>query len=214
MKGITPMQISFGKKVPIETWTIYDKKTKKFVPATAYHIDAKDESDVAYFDFMEGDWTFRTFIKYTLQSDYERYLRGISSPFDTITRLRDNDYYSIEAQNGDVACICQTSTLGNETDIAFLESNREKRYKYAGQAMLATIARQVADNNKTMTVKTPIDSARSFYRDTCKFKAGKSAGYVLPKNETDAFIKRTKKRISDDTINKSKGLWSFFRKKS
>ena len=35
--------ISFGKKIPLTTCQIQDKKTGKFVPATLFEYDCKDE---------------------------------------------------------------------------------------------------------------------------------------------------------------------------
>ncbi len=46
----------------------------------------------------------------------------------------------------------------------------DKNYKYAGQAMLASLAKSMEKNNDSLIfINDPADSARSFYIDKCGF---------------------------------------------
>ena len=48
--------ISFGKKIPLTTCQIQDKKTGNFVPATLFEYDCKDEDDILEIVFTGKQW--------------------------------------------------------------------------------------------------------------------------------------------------------------
>ena len=198
------MQISFGKKIPVNTCSIYDKRRRKYVEATVYEIDCKDKSDVDYIKRMEGNWIYKDQISYGIERKYNR-LTGENAKFWERAKeqgIEDNGYYSLEAPNKEVLCVCETEPFGREVDISFLESKRNWRYKYAGQAMLASVANNLLGSEQILTVKAPANSAMGFYENACGFRKNpKYSGYEMSQKDMGDFIQRTEEKTNGRIIN-------------
>ena len=204
------MQISFGAKIPISTCNIYDKKDDKFIRATLYEIDCKDKSDLKYLDKIKGIWKYKTQITDDAKRKYERTAKNNSKlfwrkrPAHDQLLIQDNQFFSIETPKKDVVCLCETAQYGKDIDVNFLESSKNDSYKYAGQAMLASLAKHIVGTNKILTVKIPTHEATPFYRDVCRFKRADYFGFELPDEDAVSFIRnvesKTKGKILDCDI--------------
>ena len=189
------MQISFKAKIPISTCNIYNKSTNKFERATIYEIDCKDEEDLSYLSNPDGMWEFKTSITYDARSKYYESLLHLNQD-------SQDKYYSLEAQDGTIACMCETQPFFKDTNIKYIESNPNKRYKYAGQTMLASIAKKIIDTSQNLTIHIPSFEARDFYSKVCAFNEDTTGfGYELSQKDMKNFIQRTEKRTCGEIIN-------------
>ncbi len=192
------MQISFGKKVPISTCSIYNKEAQKYERATLYEIDCIDEDDIDYLSDIcsDGPWEFKESIVYDARSKYLD-LKYYMFPSDLMTK-----YYSLEVKNGEVACLCETQPLYGDTNIRYIESNPYKKYRYAGQVMLANIAKLIHGTSQDLEIHIPTVWARSFYSKVCSFNEDCTGfGYKLSQKDLEDFIKRTEERTKGKIFN-------------
>ena len=198
------MQISFTKKIPVNTCNIYDKRRRKFVEATVYEIDCKDKSDIDYIKGMKGNWIHKDQISYGVERKHNR-VTGENALFWKHANeqgIEDNGYYSLEGPNEEIICVCETEPFGREVDISFLESAKGKRYKYAGQTMLASIANNIFGSGQILTVKAPANSAMGFYEDKCGFRKNqKYFGYEMSQEDMQGFIQRTEEKTRGKILN-------------
>ncbi len=189
------MQISFGKKIPISTCNIYNKEAQKYERATLYEIDCKDESDIDYLSSPDGMWEFKDSITYDARGkNYELLLYLNQEKWDK--------FYSLEAKDGTIACMCETQPFFRDTNIRYIESNPDKLYKFAGQIMLANIAKLLLKTSQNMQIHVPSFEARDFYSKICGFREDSTGfGYELPQKDMMSFIKRTENRTKGRILN-------------
>ena len=192
------MQISFTKKIPISTCNIYNKKTNEFERATLYEIDCKDSEDIDYLHYLQGsdeNWDFQDSIAYDAK---EKYL-----DFKYYPQCENPDkFYALETKNSEVACLCETQPLLKDINIRYIESNPNKLYKFAGQIMLANIARLLLKTSQNLQIHSPSFEARDFYSKTCGFKQDSNGfGYELTQKDMEDFIKRIEKRTKGKILN-------------
>ena len=189
------MQISFGKKIPISTCKIYNKEAKKFERATLYEVDCREESDIDYLSSPDGMWEFKNSIAYDARSKYYESLLCLNQD-------SQDKFYSLEAKDGTIACLCETQPFFKDTNIRYIESNPDKFYKYAGQIMLANIAKLLLKTSQSMQIQVPSFDARDFYSKVCEFKEDMTGfGYELAQKDMKNFIQRAEKRTNGKIIN-------------
>ena len=187
------MQISFGAKIPINTCNLYDNQAKKFIKAVVYEIDCKDKSDVDYFKNIQEPWLFRR--QFIHSAAYNYFL------FSQKHEISPNKIYSLEDKDGYVAGFCKTVSDKNTLNIEFIESSPSKKYKYAGQTMLASIAKQLLYTGKDLTVEIPAFEAKEFYSKVCKFdKEALAEGFILPQQKMKDFIERTERKTKGEML--------------
>ncbi len=188
------MQISFGAKIPVNTCNIFDIKNKSFIKATVYEIECSDKADVDYMNAIGGFWIYKDAIFYGARTKYDR-LTGEDSIFWHRRYDYEDKFFTLETPNQDVACMCEVEPHKKYYNVYFLESEEHKQYKYAGQSMLASIAKTLLGSEKRLKVAEPAESARKFYSDKCRFKDDKTnLGYELLQEDIPAFIQRTEKK--------------------
>ncbi len=198
------MEISFNGKIPVSTCNIYNKRRRKFVEATVYEIDCKDKKDADYIRNIGGNWKYKEQIVQGIKRKHNRLTGENASFWNNAEKnsIEDNRYFALVAPKEEIICICETEPFGNEVDISVIESKKDRHYKYAGQTMLATIAKSILGRDKKLTVKAPSNDAVIFYENKCHFRKNrKYFGYELPQEDIQDFIQRTENRTNGKIIS-------------
>lgn len=190
------MQVSFGQKIPIALGQIQNKKTGEFEQATIYEVDCKDESDILEVkNNMEG-WSFPCEIatnmhikqlgqnKYNNKHEFHSFYILQNPDYETLGRIDlkkwDNGLFSVE----------------------WLDTKENSGYRYVGQTILATIAKEVIDNDgSSLAILGAMEDAIPFYTDVCKFTDCGKSGFYMNEKQMQEFINRTEKRTQGSIIN-------------
>ncbi len=148
--------ISFGKKIPVAKCKVQDKNTGKFIPATFYEYDCKDESDFLEIKNLSRKWTFKKHIANNME---------IKHAVETFWGEKSNShFYVMEDANKEILGICQVDEKNEFYNIDYIESKPYNKYKYVGQSMIASIGRKLLKNKgQVLLVRTPVDDAMDFY---------------------------------------------------
>ena len=194
------MNISFGKKIPISKACVLDRQENKFKDVTLYEFDGKDSSDIDYFACQTGKWSS---LKSNITIDlYDKHKK---SKENNNARSIEKKFYSMEAEEGKSIGVCETFGFGFYTDIHYLECNPELNYKYTGQTMLASIAKQLLKKNDSpvLGVSDPADSARTFYTQECGFvpQYENSRELELNKEQMTSFIQTVENKTNTKIID-------------
>ena len=127
--------------------------------------------------------------------------RNIKNGFPEIST--QDRFYSLELPNNNIVGFCETMDNRKSKNIYYLETDRERRYKYAGQGIFASLSKQMLkkSENPEMTINHPAGSARNFYIDKCGFQPKNNPALSLEKDDMSDFVKtfeeRTQKPIVD-----------------
>lgn len=188
------ISLSFGKKIPISQCQIKNTETNKFVPATFYELDCHDESDVEELRDLKGKWQFLGSIFYNMLAKNAYYKKT--------QRETPNKFYILESNNKEIVGLCQAENRNNNISVNLLESAPDKKYKYVGQTMLASMGNQVINNGgQQLIINHPTIDAYKFYTKKCKFKNGFNATLKMNQNEIEHLIKRTERRTHGKIID-------------
>ena len=189
------MNISFGKKIPIAQCQIQNIKTNKFEPAIIYELDCRDESDLLEARKPKSKWEYA---KYIHENMCDKYRYGsFSQDFDGCY------FYILQDKNGKTLGMAQTEEIYEDAfDLAYLDTKKEKNYKYVGQTLLAAVAREVQKKSgDILSVFGAVDSAMDFYKKTCGFKIGEFDRPYILYEEIPNFIKQTESRTNAPLID-------------
>lgn len=191
--------ISFGAKIPIALCQIKNAKTNEPTSATIYEYDCKDPQDVWEIERINSklNWYFANNIGIRADLKYQ----GCKS-------YQNNGIYSIEDINGKTICLCCTEEYAANTKVKFIETKTGGKYKYAGQAMLAAIAKRMLTNQKQrkMIISNAQEGAFGFY-EKCGFHEDNSEAeykiinYQMPRKEMPFFIRKTEEKTQGGIIN-------------
>ncbi|MBR6162512.1 hypothetical protein IKQ26_01295 [bacterium] len=191
------MKISFKSKIPVSECQVYDRQNKTFIPATLYEFDCRDYSDLQHFKHNVYKWTYMPGFISNMRIKFMHLCHNTGD-----RRVLDaNKFYSLELPDNRIVGFCETVDFRNSTNVYYLETDGERRYKYAGQSILASLSKQMLNSkvNQEMTVNAPARSARNFYIDKCGFDIrGEKALYLDRKGMSDfvqTFEERTRKPI-------------------
>ena len=154
--------ISFGKKFPIAQTQIYDKNSAKFVPATVYEYDCSDESDIQTIKSLKGDWDYKDMMVTSMFSKHRL-------PVDC-DDFNNTSFYVLENLSGEIVGLSEICNKEDKKELKIIETQQTNRYKYAGQGLLATIAKTVIDEDKDkLVIKNPSPTSYDFYTKGCGF---------------------------------------------
>ena len=158
--------ISFGKKIPTVNCKVKNNETGKYVPATLYEYNCQDIEDIKEVENIPNKWGFKDFIlngMKTKKAAREKY--GIDT---------ETSFFVLKDPNDRTIGLSYLYTRDNELAVKFIQTDPEKLYKYAGQAMLAGHAlTAVNDHYDKFTVRFATDEATPFYIHKCGFKRSK-----------------------------------------
>lgn len=182
------MNVSFGAKVPIAKCQIQNEKTGKYESAVIYEIDCNDESDIDTVTKPESEWKYAKFIQSDMQEKIQ--YKNIYSGYNI------SSFYILENQDGETLGMSEMREFYDGSyDLTYLDTKKEKQYKYVGQTLLATTAREAyKKGTKVFTICSAVLSALDFYTQVCGFK---DCGLFIPtmqRGEIPQFVRRTENR--------------------
>lgn len=190
------MQISFGKKIPITTGQIYDNEKNKFVKATCYEYDCQNRSDIAEIRKLNDDWVFKIETLDYMKKKYNCNQQGLDTNIVV---------YSLESETGEILGLCCAENNPKSLDVKFFESKQDRRHKFVGQTLLASIGKQMLGNRqqKKLMIKTAIATAYDFYEKTCGFVMDSifNSDLYMNRIKTYKFIKQTQQRTKAEIVN-------------
>ena len=103
------MKISFGRKIPKIQCQIQSKETGKFIPATVYEVDCKDEADFQEIRKLDRKWHFRNDIALGMEQKHA---------IQTYLKQKSNvSFYAMKDNKGELIGLAQTKTVNGITDI-------------------------------------------------------------------------------------------------
>ena len=189
------MNISFGKKIPIAKCQIQNLTTGRFEPATIFELDCKDESDLLEVVKPSREWEYAAYIHSNMCDKVD--LQKIFGNDDT------DRFYILQNKYGETLGMSQVEEIYDGAyDLAYLDTKKDKQYKYVGQTLLATVAREVFKKaGDSFSVYGAVDSAIKFYEKVCGFQLGDLGMPYLPWDEIPKFIKQTEKRTQSQIID-------------
>ena len=196
--------ISFGKKIPLTTCHIQDKKTGKFVPATLYEYDCKDEEDILEIVFTGSQWYFANSIIKNMGKKFELNKLFKDNPLLKKTKFRKdpklkNDYkkrfFAMQLEDGKTIGICQAQNKYDSLNLDYLESQNSS-HKFVGSSMIASLGKQtLKEGNNSITIDYVTTEAEDFYKEKCGFKQFSNNSFKLDKRH----IKKLIRNIQRDT---------------
>ena len=187
------MQISFGKKIPIAQCQIYDNQQQKFVKAVISEFDCKDKSDITEIKSLGPNWQY----KETISSNM-----GIKNFLITKGRKYEGRFLAIENPEGEIIGISHFDDLKRKSELRFLESRKDHRYKYVGQNLIATIGKILINTNQSkLIVRSAVPTAIDFYEKTCGFKNLGHYDLEMDNDDIQRFIKQTEDRTETKIID-------------
>ena len=187
--------ISFGKQIPIMKCKVQDNQTKKFVPATVYNVDCNNFSDYETVKKAKGEWIFKDYILSNMRT---KMLINNIPGFKTT----DEFYLLKTALDNNVIGMVQTCNKDDGINIKYIEAKSGEKYKYAGQNMLASLAKKLQkENGGALIVNAPVMSAIPFYISKCGFRYKENGKLILQSDESAEFIKRTEEITQTNLID-------------
>ena len=177
--------LSFKAILPKTKLQVQNKKTGEYVPAAFYEIDCKDRFDCLEFKKLPSSWWYGESLCNSVFGNYH-------SAMKNDYRMR---HYEIKTDDNEVLAICRTWQVDKKTcDIEYLESKPHSDYRFAGQAILASIAKEELNRGcEKLTISSAISSAYPFYERTCQFRCEDEC-LEMNRQELEYFIQRTEER--------------------
>ena len=149
--------ISFGKKIPKHKCQIQDRETGKFVDATFYEIDCKDEKDSIEISRLSRKWSFKDLI-----SDHMAMKHAVQT---YLHQKSNSSFYTIQDENNEIVGISEINKKNGIYDIKYIESEPRGKYAYIGQSMISSIGKELLkQNGRQLIVSSAIDEAIDFYK--------------------------------------------------
>ena len=185
------MNISFGQKIPIAKCTVKDTYTNQKTDGYISELDCKDTSDILRISSLPDTWEFQETISLNMKDKYSAHKNG-----------RDNQtkFYILENENGEILGISCIDDRPKSLEVRFIESRDDHRYKFVGQNLLATLAKQVLDSRQQkLIIRSSISSAYDFYEKICGFKPAKFCDLEMIRQDIPSFIRRTNEKIEKET---------------
>ena len=179
---------SFGKKIPIATCKVQDKKTRQFEPVTIYKVDCADSSDIREINDLQGSWRFKKRIVEDMNSKHQLQKYGEDDGY--------NAFYVIQSEDNTILGMSETEEIDDGIhNINYIETKSPKRF--VGQVLIATIGQDVINQyGKALTVTEPEGDAYEFYTDVCGFSEIDDDYLRMTSRQIDRFIEQTEDRTN------------------
>jgi len=178
------MKISFGQKIPIAKTQIKSLKENAFVGATVYELDCKDESDFDEVDLSQTNWNYNLDILNNMRLKYQ-------SSIDT-----KEYFYILQGRDSETLALAQINVDDrNVASLEWLDSKENKPYKFVGQTMMATLAKEILKKGgHCFVVSCAKDDSKPFYINKCGFEdMGKDRLY-MDEVQMKKFILKTEEK--------------------
>ena len=193
--------ISFGAKIPIAECKIQNRKTGKTESATVYEYTCTDKSDVEKIKRIVAreDWEFGSDIAY----DAHWKNTVIENNDKCYGFMKDYHVYTLENNRRKTIGLCETKETDNII-VEFCETLQDKKYKYAGQTLLASIAQKACNSSLTLIIENAATKALDFYRKVCGFTEevyeDEEISFIVDKRQMQDFIEQTEKRTNGKIV--------------
>ena len=176
--------ISFGKKIPTISCKVKNNETGKYVPATLYEYDCRDTEDINEVENIPNKWGFKDVIlngMKTKKAANEKY--GVDT---------ETSFFVLKAPDDETIGLSYLYHRDNELAVKFIQTAPDKKYKYAGQTMLAGHALiAMNDHFDKFAVRFATDEATPFYTHKCGFKRSKDIfSLEMTAKETKKFLRK------------------------
>ncbi len=176
--------LSFGKKIPIATCRVKNNETRKFEPATLFEYDCTDMDDINEVYGLPDSWSFKYVISNGMRDKWK-----IKDEYDVDIPA---SFFVLKNSSNKTIGVSYLEDRDNHSALKFIQTDPSKKYKYAGQAILASHAlTSLNDNFDKFEVRYPTDDAFSFYKDVCGFKdVGEKYSIELDKKGMKTFLRK------------------------
>ena len=172
--------ISFRAVVPKTRTKVQNKETGKFETAIFCEVDCKDKYDCRIFEKLGYDWEYAQGIATSTEWKYGNTKKGYRDP---------RGHYILKKRNGEILAICRTTEEYGEIKVNYLESKPKTNYRFAGQMILAGIAKEgIKKGYERMIITSPVKGTSYFYNGACGFKPVEKE-YILEDEELVSFSK-------------------------
>jgi len=188
--------ISFGKKIPLAICAIQDRTTKNPKKAVIYEYDCKDSSD--YFELYkiskQQEWIFAD----TICNKADMKYRGMHS---------DERIISLEDEDGRTVGLCNFKDVLGKTEVKYIDSKSDRKYKYIGQTILAFLAKlSFFQGKKELRVSNASRHAFKFYKKCCfKYDWNETQNgindFYLKRENFLKLIRKNKEKTKGGNIN-------------
>jgi hypothetical protein len=186
------MNISFGKKIPIAKCSVFDNQQRQFIPVTVNEYDCKTMDDFVEVRKLDSTWKFADTIARSIYAKNDCFYKKIPNTYR---------FFNIERDNGEVIGIAACDEKQGSLDVNFIETKPDKKYKFAGQALLASLAGYSVNLGKfKLKIKNAIESSVGFYQNICGFKRNFEDDFEISKRDIPQFIAQTEGRTQTPII--------------
>ena len=193
--------ISFGAKIPIAKCKIQNRETGKSESATVYEYTCTDKSDVKKIERImdKEDWEFGQDIAYDVW-----WKNSVIEKNDNRYKyMLDYHFYSIENNRRKTIGLCETKE-NDDIGVEFLETLQDKKYRFTGQTLLASIAKKANHSGNNLVILNAAQKALDFYRKICGFtkevQDDESISFVVNKPQIQEFIRQTEQRTNGEIV--------------
>ena len=200
------MQVSFGKRIPIYKCQVTDMATGKNMPAVISEYDCEDYEDIQEMTDLGYKWKFAL----CLSADMHSKLLYNRDPRFTKRNYPMHFYILHDEKEDKYGCvnifgICETEENKDNTNIAFIESKYDKKHKYVGQTMIASIGKTLLKRNgHNIYILNPAYNAIPYYINKCGFETVTNTSYSplwMQTHQIPDFIKRTEEKTGASIID-------------
>ena len=172
--------ISFNGVIKKSKTKVQNKQTGKFERAYFCEVDCKDRYDCQIFGKLSYDWEYAQGIATSAEWKYGNAKKGYEDP---------RGHYILKKRNGEILAICRTSEEYGEIKVDYLESKPQNNYRFAGQMILAGIAKEGIKKGFTrMIIPSPVQGTHCFYNGACGFQLDNKE-YIMEKEGMVSFSK-------------------------
>ena len=197
--------ITFGNKIPMAKCAVVENSTGKKHSVLISELDCKNSEDIDLIAQSKGSWDFKGIISQFMKNKYFKLNPQLKK--DNISKIYDplNDHFFIsELEDGTTLGICSTFTnpYKKDTCVEFIETERSKKYKYAGQTLLAALGLNTLKNSReNLIINVPLESAKPFYIDVCGFSKVSEKKLEMKEEDIKEFIKTVESRTKSPIID-------------
>lgn len=197
--------ITFGKKIPMAKCAVFEHSTGKKHSVLISELDCKDFSDIELISQNESQFDFKGVITQLMKNKHFK-LNPNLKEYD-VSKIYEplNDHFFIsELEDGTALGICETfiNPYRKDTCVDFIETEKSKKYKYAGQTLLAALGLNTLKNSReNLVINVPLESAKPFYVDVCGFSEVSEKKLEMKEADIKNFIKTVESRTKSPIID-------------
>lgn len=184
------ISLSFQKILKAHAAVLKEGKT---TPVDIYQLDGSEIDKNIFFRAMCSPFW-----------DDNHYLLDVLSHYTTFGKDSSCEFYSIENEDGDMLCICEAFNQDTNKELAYLETapqhstlNKDRKYRYIGETMLAFLSYLCKKDGKDLWVSSVADrpQTRNFYYSLCHMSQPDSDEAILKRRNLKRLIKGNEEHV-------------------